>query len=154
MKEQYIKRVKAALSVSRRSKQEIVRDLEEIFSSALEHGETEQEVIERLGMPREFARSMEEQLGIDAEARRKKQRVRMAVLFIAAAVFFGTAAVIFSYITAQAALPVGVIGGADGPTAIFVTAAPGLNLINLFLLLGGAFLLAAFFQTFRYVRRK
>ena len=42
-----------------------MRDLHEIFASALEHGETEQQVIERLGKPKEFADSTAEQFGID-----------------------------------------------------------------------------------------
>ena len=36
-----------------------------VFASALEHGETEQQVIERLGTPKEFAENTAEQLGID-----------------------------------------------------------------------------------------
>ena len=50
-KEQYIRQVKKALTVPRAKKDEILRDLQEAFDSALEHGETEQEVIERLGSP-------------------------------------------------------------------------------------------------------
>ena len=55
MKEQYIKQVEKELSLTRKAKKEVVRDLNEVFASALEHGETEQQVIERLGTPKEFA---------------------------------------------------------------------------------------------------
>ena len=41
-KEQYIRQVKKALTVPRAKKNEILRDLQEAFDSALEHGETEQ----------------------------------------------------------------------------------------------------------------
>ncbi|HIY61086.1 MAG TPA: hypothetical protein H9831_10490 [Candidatus Eisenbergiella pullistercoris] len=34
-----------------------MRDLKEAFDSALEHGETQQQVIRRLGTPKEFADS-------------------------------------------------------------------------------------------------
>ena len=53
MKERYIKQVKKefGLCLSRKKRNEIIRDLNEIFASALEHGETEQQVIERLGTP-------------------------------------------------------------------------------------------------------
>ena len=57
MKEQYIKQVEKELNLSRKAKTEVVRDLNEIFASATEHGETEQQVIERLGTPKEFADS-------------------------------------------------------------------------------------------------
>ena len=40
-----------------------MRDLNEVFASALEHGETEQQVIERLGTTKEFAENTAEQLG-------------------------------------------------------------------------------------------
>lgn len=45
MKEQYIKQVEKELSLTRKAKKEVVRDLNEVFASALEHGETEQQVI-------------------------------------------------------------------------------------------------------------
>ena len=61
MKEQYIKQVEKELSLTRKAKKEVVRDLNEVFASALEHGETEQQVIERLGTPKEFAENTAEQ---------------------------------------------------------------------------------------------
>ena len=49
MKEQYIKQVEKELSLPRKMKKEVVRDLNEVFASAMEHGETEQQIIQRLG---------------------------------------------------------------------------------------------------------
>ena len=72
MKEQYIKQVEKELSLTRKAKKEVVRDLNEVFASALEHGETEQQVIERLGTPKEFAENTAEQLGIDSAAPQKR----------------------------------------------------------------------------------
>lgn len=74
MKEQYIKQVEKELSLTRKAKKEVVRDLNEVFASALEHGETEQQVIERLGTPKEFAENTAEQLGIDSAAPQKTER--------------------------------------------------------------------------------
>ena len=59
MKESYIQQVKRHLTLTRKQKQEVLRDLEEIFASALEHGESEDQVIARLGTPEEYARSVE-----------------------------------------------------------------------------------------------
>ena len=59
MKQQYIRRVKKALNLPRKQKAEVLRDLDEAFASALEHGETEQQVIVRLGTPDEFADSIQ-----------------------------------------------------------------------------------------------
>ena len=38
MKEQYIKQVEKELSLPHKAKKEVVRDLNEVFASALEHG--------------------------------------------------------------------------------------------------------------------
>lgn len=65
MKEQYIKQGEKELSLPRKMKKEVVRDLNEVFASAMEHGETEQQIIQRLGTPKEFADSTAEQFGID-----------------------------------------------------------------------------------------
>ena len=50
-KEQYIRQGEKALTVPRAKKEEILRDLQEAFDSALEHGETDQDVIERARLP-------------------------------------------------------------------------------------------------------
>ena len=74
MKEQYIRQVEKELKAPRKIKGEVLRDLQEAFASALEHGETEAQVIQRLGTPKEFANSAAEQLGLDpARGKRRKQ---------------------------------------------------------------------------------
>ena len=50
MKKQYIRQVRKDLHIPRSAKTEVVRDLQEIFASAAEHGESEQQVAERLGL--------------------------------------------------------------------------------------------------------
>lgn len=75
MKEQYIKQVKKELSLPRKMKKEVVRDLNEVFASAMEHGETEQQIIQRLGTPREFADSTAEQFGIDNTKSKKRNGI-------------------------------------------------------------------------------
>ena len=42
MKEEYIRRVGRLLALPGKQKREVLRDLEEIFASGAEHGETEQ----------------------------------------------------------------------------------------------------------------
>ena len=70
MKKNYIRRVKLELNVPHKKKKEIIRDLEEISASAAEHGETEQDVIDRLGPAEEFAAGMEAQL-LDDKPKKK-----------------------------------------------------------------------------------
>ena len=116
MKEQYILDVERALSLPRAQKKEVVRDLGEIFASALEHGETEQEVIARLGPPEEFAESMAEQLGGGRHRRERRRRLAGVCGFLAAAVWWGA----FLYIRLHR-VPEEVIGQADGMTALQVS---------------------------------
>ena len=85
MKEQYIKQVEKELSLPRKMKKEVVRDLNEVFASAMEHGETEQQIIQRLGTPKEFADSTAEQFCIDNTKSKKRNGIisTLAALVIA-----------------------------------------------------------------------
>lgn len=114
MKENYIKQVRRELHVPRKQKNDILRDLEEAFSSAVEHGETEQQIIQRLGTPRDFAVNTEEQLGINRSAvKMHRQSLLIVVLIVISVLAF----VLFAVLQAQQ-LPADVIGGADAMTSI------------------------------------
>lgn len=52
---EYLRQVEKELRLPRRKKQEVLRDLREIFESAREHGESEADVMERLGSAAEYA---------------------------------------------------------------------------------------------------
>ena len=124
MKETYIKKVRRALLCSAKQKREIVRDLEEIFSSAAEHGESQAEVIARLGAPQDYARAMEESLGTDRKAiLRRRALCAMIPPALLAPVFWLLYRIArpFSY---SEKMSVGIIGGADGPTSILITTSP------------------------------
>ncbi|MFR4068176.1 MAG: DUF1700 domain-containing protein [Oscillospiraceae bacterium] len=119
MKKQYIRQVRKDLHIPRSAKAEVVRDLQEIFASAAEHGESEQQVAERLGTPREFADRTAEQFGFDPAARRRRNRL------IQIAISLAVAAAAFALYAAAAAqrVPPGAIGQADAMTNIRVEGA-------------------------------
>lgn len=123
MKEQYIKQVEKELSLTRKAKKEVVRDLNEVFASALEHGETEQQVIERLGTPKEFAENTAEQLGIDSAAPQKRKGIISSV----AALVVAVAAFVIYATTQSGKVPDGAIGQADAMTNIQVEGAFGFD---------------------------
>ena len=113
MKQQYIRRVKKALNLPREQKAEVLRDLDEAFASALEHGETERQVIERLGTPDEFADSIHEQLGIACPDRRgRKRRICIALTALVSAIAFAIA----FFMRRRKARPENIIGQADAMT--------------------------------------
>lgn len=103
MKERYIKHVKKELHLPREAKNEVLRDLNEIFASAVEHGETEQQVIERLGTPKEFADSTAEQFGVD---NKKKRRVVGAAIIVAAVIILIVIMGIWSPVVFQRGNPI------------------------------------------------
>ena len=131
MKEQYIKQVEKELSLPHKAKKEVVRDLNEVFASALEHGETEQQVIQRLGTPKEFADSTAEQFGID-NASSKKRKGIISALVIAVAAFSIYA------VTRLGKAPEGAIGQADATTNIQIESALGFDVLQIILAVGFA----------------
>ena len=89
MRRRYIRRVERALRLSDEEKHEIIRDLQEIFTSAAEHGETEEQVIARLGSPKEYVHQIHEQLGKMEEIhQRRKARIQIGILWLLAALLF------------------------------------------------------------------
>ena len=132
MKEHYIKQVKRELLISRRQKNDVLRDLDEVFTSAMEHGETEQQVIERLGSPKDFAISTEEQLGIDRTALRKRNNIIFIIISIGVSVL---AFVLFGTLHSKQ-LPGGVIGQADAMTNIRINGTGAIDPSLIFLVIG------------------
>ena len=138
MKQQYIRRVKKALNLPREQKAEVMRDLDEAFASALEHGETERQVIERLGTPDEFADSIHEQLGIACPDRRgRKRRICIALTALVSAIAFAIAFFMRAERPAQ-----NIIGQADAMTNMQIVGS-GVDMFWLMIALGCIALAAA-----------
>lgn len=149
MRERYIKQVSKELSVSRKQKKEVIRDLEEVFASALEHGETEQQVIERLGSPKDFANNIHEELGIDCAARKKRKKF----LHITIAAIIAITAFVISLFMKTLRVPKDVIGQADAMTSIQVVG-KAFDPLIFFLLLGIVALVVVITLVVRYIREK
>ena len=138
MKQQYIRRVKKALNLPREQKAEVLRDLDEAFASALEHGETERQVIERLGTPDEFADSIHEQLGIACPDRRgRKRKICIALTALVSAIAFAIAFFMRAERPAQ-----NIIGQADAMTNMQIVGS-GVDMFWLMIALGCIALAAA-----------
>lgn len=150
MKERYIKEVRRALgrALPRKEREEILRDLGEIFSSGAEHGETERQVAERLGSPGDFVRSTMEQLGLDSGAGRRKRGLLSALtaLLITVAAFSVYAA------SRAGGPPKDAIGYADAMTTIRMEGAFGIDLAPLVLAVGVTAAAAAAIQIVRTLR--
>ena len=147
MKEKYIKQVKKQLAVPASKRKTVLQDLEKTFASAAEHGETEQQVIARLGTPEQFAAGIEEQLGIDRKKRLKTRTIIWTTICLVVAVIGFSV-----YLTIQQEMigAIGIIGGADGPTAILVSG-PGIDISLLVLIVAAVALVLAVIGLIRYL---
>ena len=149
MKEKYIKQVNSELAVSKKQKKEVIRDLNEVFTSALEHGETEQQVIERLGSPKDFADNIHEQLGIDCIARQRRKKL----LHITIAAVIAVMTFFISFLIKALRVPQNVIGQADTMTSITVEGV-AIDPMILFSLLGIVAVVVVIVLAVRYILRK
>lgn len=151
MKQEYIKKVGKNLTVSGKQKREILRDLDEAFDSAQEHGETEEQVAARLGPPEEFAESMENTMG-RGQARERKKRKRIAEICIFCVV--AAVCLIAALIAKRSAVPDNVIGQADAMTTITVHGFFPFDLLNALLGIGLVFAIAAGILIIGLIRKK
>lgn len=126
MKDTYMKQVKKELAFAGEKKSDIISDLNETFASGMEHGESEQDILQRLGSPEEFARDVYEQLGIDV-AEKKKFRFKIQAI-VSALVFLILSVSVVAL--ERASVSKGVIGQADALTNIQIEG-PSLNLQTL-----------------------
>ena len=149
MKDQYIKQVEKELHLSRKATAEVVRDLNEIFASATEHGETEQQVIERLGSPKEFADSTAEQFGVDNAATQRRKGIVSSV----AALVIAVAAFVIYATTKSGKVPDGAIGQADATTNIQIEGAFGFDALQIILVVGVIATVFAIVQIIRTTRK-
>jgi hypothetical protein len=151
MREEYIKKVKKELAVSRKQKCEIIRDLNEAFDSAKEHGETEKQVIDRLGSPKDFAENIEETIGFNRAKYRKKRKTTIEIgclCAIAICCFIG------ALIATSSALPDNVIGQADAMTAITVSGSFPFDISTILLTLGFVVAVIAVILMVGLIRKK
>ena len=129
----------------RKAKQEVIRDLNEIFASALENGETEQQVIDRLGTPEVFAENTAEQFGGKERFPKNNRTILSCVVAAAIAVV----AFVIYQTTRAGDLPDGVIGQANAMTNIQVEGGLALNVPAIILWIG---IVATVFAVVQIVR--
>lgn len=146
MKEEYIKQVSKNLHISNKAKNEIIRDLGEIFDSALENGETEQQVIDRLGAPKEFAESV---LGQDEKKNYSVSNLR-SIVSIASAICIAVIAFVVYGITNAETVPQNAIGQGNAMTNIQVEGF-GIDIPFIILIIGIIAIVFAIFQLIRAI---
>jgi len=119
----YLCAVKRRLNMPRELKERVMADLESSILARMDDGQTEKEIISELGTPRQAAKELNEQM---KEYTFKKSPWRW--LCLALAIFSslclahrGLPGLLLMLFNKANNASIGIIGGADGPTAVFVT---------------------------------
>ena len=132
--EKYIKAIARRLNLPRDVKARVMSDLVSSIRARQEAGETPDEIIAELGSAAKVAAELNEQMK-EFAYRKSPWRYLFAVLAAYGAarvlkLLFGQIMYwIFQIQVRQETASIGVIGGADGPTAIFVTSDPAAGYI-------------------------
>lgn len=122
----YTNAVKRKLALPGDVKKRVMADLESSIQSRLEAGQTEAEIMEQLGTPAEVASELNEQMKEFGYSKSPWRWACLALAVVSALAFAykGVMNLLVAAITYAEKQSVGIIGGADGPTAIFVTQSP------------------------------
>lgn len=129
----YTDAIRRRLNLPREVKTRVMNDFLTTISVMQENGKTDGEIYAELGEPKKAAASLNEQMKEFAYQKSPWRFAFLAIAVVAAAKLAGDALPIaIGYLLAW--LPalfspaesagIGIIGGSDGPTAIFVTTAP------------------------------
>lgn len=141
--EKYTKAVSRRLNLPKEVKDRVMSDFVSSIRARQENGQSDEQILAELGSPRKAAADLNEQM---KEFAYRKSPWRY--LFAAAAAY-GLAKLLkllvgqilywnIRHLFVMESASIGVIGGADGPTAIFVTSTPATGyLIALVLLVVG-----------------
>ena len=122
----YLKAVKRKLNLPGDMKKRVMADLESSIQSRREAGQREEQIMAELGTPAEVAAELNEQMKEFAYIKSPWRWACLALAVISALAFLykGIINMFVAAINYAEKQSIGIIGGADGPTAIFVTQAP------------------------------
>ena len=129
----YTGSVERRLNLPREVKARVMSDFVSSIAARREAGQTDEEIYGELGTPAKAAAVLNEQMK-DYAYRKSPWRflfLGIAVLAGVRLLFGGFTALMAHFVTVsvhRSAASVGIIGGADGPTAIFLTAPAWVNL--------------------------
>jgi len=119
----YLKQVFLKLNLSKETKQRICSDLNTTITAKLEAGQTEDAILADLGSPAEVAAEFNRQMADQIPKQSPWRIVCLIAAFVSAAVLLGKVAIhllVNDFINGMTRT-VGIIGGADGPTSVFIT---------------------------------
>ena len=122
----YLASIARRLNMPKDVKERVMNDFQSSIRGRLEAGQTEQEVFAELGAPKKAAAELNEQMKDYTYIKSPWRWVCLAIIIgcILSLTLGGTLGVLMHIFNAALTDSVGIIGGADGPTAIFITTSP------------------------------
>lgn len=121
----YMTAIERRLNLPREVKVRVMRDLQSTVQQRREAGQTDTEIYAEMGTPAEVAAELNEQMKEYAYTKSKWRWTALAAAVIGGVMllFEGLVGLLMLLLnlTMNEAGSLGIIGGADGPTAIFVT---------------------------------
>lgn len=117
----YMNAIERRLRADRQSRARIMTELAGDFESRREAGQSDEEIMAELGTPEEVAAQFNAALGVSGSVSRWRWAFVVLAVLVVAAVLGPD---LVNRFAATQAESLGIIGGADGPTAIYVTAGP------------------------------
>lgn len=122
----YLASIARRLNMPKDVKERVMNDFQSSIRGRLEAGQTEQEVFAELGSPKKVAAELNEQMKDYTYIKSPWRWVCLAIIIgcILSLTLGGTLGVLLHIFNAALTDSVGIIGGADGPTAIFITTSP------------------------------
>ena len=123
----YTNTIERNLNMPREVKARVMNDFISSIQGRREAGQSDEEIFAELGDPKKVASDLNEQM---KEYTYVKSPWRWACFTLSigallSILFGGTFRLLAYLFNASASSSIGIIGGADGPTAIFVTQSPG-----------------------------
>lgn len=123
----YMNAIERRLRMDRKTRIRIMTELAGDFESRRESGQSDEQIMEALGTPAEVAEQFNKAFGTPGDISRWRWGfVALAFLVLAVVLI----PLLIANLTAGQASSIGVIGGADGPTSIYVSASPAQSLIR------------------------
>jgi len=124
--EKYKRAIARRLELPKELRQRVMEDFSSDLSARLERGQTAEQIITELGTAKKVAGDLNEEMKEFMYAKSPWRWVSLAAAVWGGCVllFNGVTGFLAWLLTASMNIDVGIIGGADGPTAIFVTSSP------------------------------
>lgn len=117
----YIKQVSRRLEMPKKQIKRVCSDLSTSIQVQLEEGIPEKQILKDLGTPRKVAAEFNEQMGQPGVRRSPLRFLFLGAAIFSALVLLGKLALSLYIQNFSDVHSIGIIGGADGPTSVFVS---------------------------------